>query len=299
MGSKSKIAEDILSFLPPGSRFVDLFGGGGSMTHCAMETSKWDSFLYNEINPVVCNLFRDATSGKFRDMHPVWISRDEFDRKKNEDGYIRLCWSFGNNGEDYIFGRNKEELKHSMFDFVVDGKKDETVRAIFGDEELEGDTWQKRYESYRKAIKEKESGIEGLHFLEMLGRIKRLQGLQNIDRIQNLESMKGLEITNMDYRDYEYREGDVVCCDPPYEGTDCKGYSGFDNKAFYDWVDSRPYRVFFSSYEISDRRFHRIWEQEKLCTIDCNSNSLVKVELLYTNEPYRTSLLPKQLELEL
>ena len=29
MGSKSKIAEDILSFLPPGSRFVDLFGGGG------------------------------------------------------------------------------------------------------------------------------------------------------------------------------------------------------------------------------------------------------------------------------
>ena len=28
-GSKNQIAEELLSFLPPGNRFVDLFGGGG------------------------------------------------------------------------------------------------------------------------------------------------------------------------------------------------------------------------------------------------------------------------------
>ena len=65
-GSKSQIADDILSFLPSGERLVDLFGGGGAITHCACEhyldglTPKWNGVLYNEINPIVVDFFERA-----------------------------------------------------------------------------------------------------------------------------------------------------------------------------------------------------------------------------------------------
>lgn len=35
-GSKNRIANDIICSLPSGDRFVDLFAGGCSVTHCAM-----------------------------------------------------------------------------------------------------------------------------------------------------------------------------------------------------------------------------------------------------------------------
>ena len=34
-GSKSRIAKEIIEILPSGDRFIDLFGGGGAMSHCA------------------------------------------------------------------------------------------------------------------------------------------------------------------------------------------------------------------------------------------------------------------------
>lgn len=57
-----------------------------------------------------------------------------------------------------------------------------------------------------------------------------------------------IEYTEKDYRDYEHREGDVVYCDPPYKGV--QKYTGktFDHEAFYDWVRTREYPVYFSEY---------------------------------------------------
>ena len=48
----------------------------------------------------------------------------------------------------------------------------------------------------------------------------------------------------------------MVYCDPPYEGTAEYNKESFNHKEFYDWVASRPFEVFFSSYDnISDKRF--------------------------------------------
>lgn len=41
-GSKSKIADQIIHALPVGKRLVDLFGGGGAITHCARLSNKWN-----------------------------------------------------------------------------------------------------------------------------------------------------------------------------------------------------------------------------------------------------------------
>jgi site-specific DNA-adenine methylase len=35
MGSKNFIAEEIINILPTAKYFVDLFGGGGALSHCA------------------------------------------------------------------------------------------------------------------------------------------------------------------------------------------------------------------------------------------------------------------------
>lgn len=50
VGSKSRIAKDILTALPAGRRLVDLFGGGFAITDCALREfpDKWKYFYYNE-----------------------------------------------------------------------------------------------------------------------------------------------------------------------------------------------------------------------------------------------------------
>ena len=64
-GNKSRIADIIIKILPAGKRLVDLFGGGGAITHCAMLSNKWESFLYNDLNDMITSLFIDAVYGKY------------------------------------------------------------------------------------------------------------------------------------------------------------------------------------------------------------------------------------------
>ena len=52
-GSKRKIAERLISVLPSGQRFVDLFGGGAAMTCAAVVSGKYESVLYNDLNPLL------------------------------------------------------------------------------------------------------------------------------------------------------------------------------------------------------------------------------------------------------
>lgn len=300
-GSKNSIAREILSFLPSGKRLVDLFGGGGAISHCAMLSDKWDSVLYNEINPVVADTFRKATSGYYRNFKPEWISREEFNDRKSSDGYIRLCWSFGNNGCDYLYGSAIADVKHSLFEYVVNGIKDESIKSLLGDWDTDKTDWHQRYDDVRNYLRslKKRFDLQSLQSLQSLESLERLERLESLERLQSLERLERLQITTLDYREYEYQDGDVVYCDPPYEGTNCGSYGSFDSKAFYDWVASRPYQVFFSSYEIDDNRFHRIWEREKVVLSSSVSNSKKRTECLYSNEPYLTSLLGKQLTLDL
>jgi site-specific DNA-adenine methylase len=65
-GSKSKIAEQILNVLPDSEWFVDLFGGGGAISHCAALSMKYHYVLYNEIEPLIYKAFKMAINGDFK-----------------------------------------------------------------------------------------------------------------------------------------------------------------------------------------------------------------------------------------
>lgn len=114
-GNKSKIAENILTKLPSGHRLVDLFGGGFAITDCAMRKfpHKFERFYYNDINPLLPTLILDAISGKYSEpnFHPSWIGRENFNELHTTDGYVAFIWSFGNNGNDYLYGKDIEEQK--------------------------------------------------------------------------------------------------------------------------------------------------------------------------------------------
>ena len=294
-GSKNSIALDILRFLPSGNRLCDLCGGGGAITHAALasNTYKWNSFLYNEISPLVCHAFDMAIHGQF-EGETRWISREDFFRLRDTDPYVAFCFSFGNNLLNYCYSRDIEPWKKAVHYARVLG--DSSLLAAFGihsdgsrrDIVAHLPEYRKKYNSWLKEICKGDSSRYDSSAFPQLESYARLQNLQHFESLERLES---LTITCGSYESYSYLPGDVVYLDIPYENTDCKSYNGFDHAAFYHWASTRPFQIFFSSYHLtSPHPFFLVWEQRKEVFVDENHN--IRTECIYSNKPYRTSLLP-------
>lgn len=112
MGSKSKIVKKIVSLFPNADTFVDLFAGGGAVTHYAMTTNKYKHFVYNDINPLMPKAFEMALNGEFEN-EKRWISREEFFRLRDTDPYVAICFSFGNNLSTYMYNEGIEPIKEA------------------------------------------------------------------------------------------------------------------------------------------------------------------------------------------
>lgn len=113
MGSKNKIAEWVVSNLPEAETLYDLFGGGGAITHCAAESGKYNKIVYNELNSLVYQLFRDAINGQLY-KEDRWIDRQTFNDLKDINGYIAYVWSFGNNASGYLYSKEIEPWKKAF-----------------------------------------------------------------------------------------------------------------------------------------------------------------------------------------
>ena len=292
-GSKSQIAKDIIGFLPKGDRLVDLFGGGGAITHCAVESGRWGSVLYNELNPLVYDAFKACVDDTAKESRALkWVSREDFFRYKDTDGLVALIWSFGNTGLYYLFGKGIEPWKKALWYARVEGD-----RSLLKEMGIDGDgssldvrrhseAYRERYLSwYASKFGVADEGGFGKHPYE-LESMYRLECVEQLGRLPENRHGSELEFTCGSYEDYVYREGDVVYCDIPYHNTDCKAYKGFDNARFYDWVETRPYQVFFSSYPIRDGRFHKVFSIEKRNLLSSSKVALMKEEVIYSNRPY-------------
>ena len=113
MGSKNQIAEWVVSNLPEADTLYDLFGGGGAITHCAAESGKYNKVVYNELNSLAYQLFRDAINGQLY-KEDRWIDRQTFNDLKDINGYIAYVWSFGNNGSTYLYSKEVEPWKKAF-----------------------------------------------------------------------------------------------------------------------------------------------------------------------------------------
>lgn len=208
---------------------------------------KYHEYLYNDINPIVVNFVKDVLNGKYdlKNWQPEFISRKEFDKRKSEDGYIAYVWSFGNNGKDYYANPIKEKSDRLRF-----------KTSIYG---------------------------TNIYRIQPIERIHRLQ------RFYRFLHGRRIEITQGSYENYIYKQGDIVYCDIPYENSvaekNSKYCGEFDFASFYNWVATRDFPVYFSSYEISDNRFPVCGKKDIkiILSNDITGNTKDRTEYLYTN----------------
>lgn len=266
-GSKNSIAKWIISQLPTAETFVDLFFGGGAVTHAALLSGKYKRFIINDIDARLPKLFLECAYGKHTvDNHPEWISREDFHRLKDSDAYVTLVWSFGNNGKDYIYGKDIEQFKHDYHEAVYFGNLSglrrygykltpSTVKTVYG-----------RYLDYQRQIKQQMPNIQ----LEVATR------QIEIERLQRLQSY------GTTYENVPIPPNSLIYCDIPYADTKCGKYDGFDSERFHEWARQQS-NIFISEYNMPDD-FIVVDEVEKTVLSAANGNSQKAVERLYTNE---------------
>ena len=221
-----------------------------------MLSGKWARFVVNDLQGDMAELFVNAANGKYRN-EDRWISRDDFFKMRDADAYVRVCWSFGNNGRSYLYGRGIEPYKRALHHAVVFGDfaplselcpevVDSCRAALSGVEERGA----RRVEIGRAVVRWlKANGTPEMLLNNPLYRSSKFKG-GRVDFLESLESLERLERLNMDYRDVPLPEGCVVYCDPPYAGTDGYGVKkdAFDSDTFWEWARKCERPLFISEY---------------------------------------------------
>ena len=245
MGSKSDIAWQVVNAIPKGETFVDLFFGGGAITHAAMVSKRWDNFIANDILGTP-DIFIKAVRGELKG-YDRFVSRSEF--KASDDIVVKMLWSFGNNLRSYLWSPENERLK-GIATQMLTAKTLESRRMYFM--------------NFIGALKKED--IQNIDRLQWIERLEGLQYLQGLERLERLQSLQGLEMLERlqglkcDYRAVTIPRGGVVYCDIPYNGT-CGYIGGFDHEAFYEWFSSLKVPAFCSEY---DAPFTMVAEWDKL-----------------------------------
>lgn len=111
-GSKNQIAEWVVFHFSEKKNFYDLFAGGCAVTHCALLRNKFETYTVNDVCAAPL-LFADAVNGRYKN-EKRWISREDFYSLKASDEYVKICWSFGNNGKNYLYSKEIEPWKKAL-----------------------------------------------------------------------------------------------------------------------------------------------------------------------------------------
>ena len=114
-GSKNKIAAEVVYNIPSAPLLIDVFAGGGAITHAALLSHRFGSILANDYDCGALQLFYRASHGliDFEEERKRWVSREDFKRLKDTDPIVRYNWSFSNGGTDYLYSKEIEPYKRA------------------------------------------------------------------------------------------------------------------------------------------------------------------------------------------
>lgn len=293
MGSKAKIIEQLIRIFPRADNFYDLFGGGFSVTHGMLvhRGSYFKRFHFNEIRSGICTLIQDAINGKYsyKNFLPQWISREEFFDKKELNPYIKIIWSFGNNGKGYLFGVDVEEEKKSLHNAIVFNEFDDFSKKILGTSKFSDGIGIKERRLHLKArLRLIGERID----LQQLEQLERLEQLQQLERLEQLEQLERLSFYSGSYEQVPILESSVIYCDIPYGGTnEYDSNIGFNRKDFFDWAHQNINPVFISEYHVEDSRFRCVWNHPKRSLFSQVKTVGNKTEKVYVNRAGYSALL--------
>lgn len=230
-GSKSSIAEWVISQLPEADIFIDLFAGGCAITHAAMLSGKFKKVICNDISGTPY-IFKEAINGDFDGLFSVPNKEGFF---ISDDVALKLLYSFGNDQSSYLWGERYETLK-------VPATKMLTAPSLH-ERRIYYRTFMKELNKYIREVVEENSKI--------LERPHELQGLEALERLNNLsrlQCLETLEVMVSDYRNVNLPDNAVVYADPPYRNTG-EHYGGFDFDAFDKWLSVVKHPVYISEYD--------------------------------------------------
>lgn len=252
--------------------------GGGSLTHAAILSGKYEHFIINDIDKRMPLFFVDCIHGKYTtETHTEWVSREQF-FENLDDPYVALCWSFGNDCETYLYGRDIEPYKKALHYAVF--FKDISLFNELGvyvplNEEIDG--LQSRYAAYKRFFRDRKYDLETFERLQGLERLHGLKSLQEIQfKAENIESH------SVDYQEVALPDDTVIICDIPYHGTNGGNYRDFDHERFYKWAREQD-NIFICEYWMPDD-FIPFAQKEKIVLSAANSNSIIANEVIYTNK---------------
>ena len=242
----------MLEIKPNAKYFFDLFGGGGAMSFFALQIGL--KTHYNEKQKGLVDLINYILErsknkqfgefGIFPDDFYDFIDREEFKILKDEDSikgqFARICYSFGNNQRDYMFG-NVEELKHLAHNIVVFQDKESLQKfnqALKCNFILSSKkTINQRRSDFAAQVNAGEDRFE-------------LQQLQQLERLERLERFPTFGITNLDFQEVKIEtpiEETIIYLDPPYRGT-ASYLEGALHSEIDHYFSNSPYSCFMSEY---------------------------------------------------
>lgn len=276
-GGKQKLAAKIIHDLPAAHTFVDLFAGGGAVTAAAMLSRKYQRFIMNDRAKGLTQLFCDAVNGKYRN-DTRWVSREEFYAEKDNSPYIRFCWSFGNNGREYMYNPQIEPWKRAFHKACMHGDftEIETYGITFNDyikqmpngkeKRLEMRNyigvwviaqypWFKNHHhdfyisktNYQHFITKGESPrdytpLSGNEPLQKVDTLQNLEGLQSMERLQNLECLQTLpQMQALTAYELDYTAVQIPTGSVVYADPPYKGTDGYDCKNGKNDFDSEAF----------------------------------------------------------
>lgn len=217
-----------------------------------------------------------ALSGGF-DCENRVIDRETFKKLKDTDPYVSMCYSFGNNGRDYLWGEDVAEMKLLASKMLMSESLEERVGY---------------YRQFMKMLSKKiVSSCDNAEVETIMNRASKLQNIQKFTRIRNignllrLRSIKAesfdVSANSGDYAEVDVSESGVIYCDIPYHNTSKYSSGSFDYERFYSWAESQKNPVFISEYWMPEDRFKCVAEIEKTSSYSASSNNTKTVEKLF------------------
>ena len=306
-GSKNRLAKRIVDLLPSADNLYDVFAGGCAISHCALLSGKYKCVHFSDINGSVV-LFKDCLEGNIPDGSE-WISREEFERRKDTDPYVRILWSFGNNQKSYLYSQDIEPYKKAVHEMIYAPTPNER-RLKFREvcrlmplvkpsnptynlehsERIENTPpYLSTYntQSHSNVHGKYSGGQTGYNLTMRAYRTSELGGAERLQHQVRAEAFSQIPFLNgeyrmqvCDYRDVQILPNSVIYCDIPYLNTGTYRNMKFDFDAFYQWALQQEQLVFISEYYMPDD-FVCIAEFKRTSSFSATNNSKKEIEKVF------------------
>lgn len=254
-GSKNTIAEQIVQCLPDGTDFLDACCGGGAISHAAYLSGRYASVTGYDINKSIITLLNavmvegrkiDYENFPLITMEEFYEAKKRWDDGNLNDALLRYVASFGYNGQDYLWGKDRLPYKYLMQKVISLPTKFERREAL---------------RDFINVLNAAKIPYDSTEF-KNLAHIEQVQNLQRIKLIEEeMERIRDVSNTTIQFRassmfDINFEAYDVIYFDPPYKSAQ-KRYNHTDFsqimfKALLTALLQTGKIVFVSEYENPD-----------------------------------------------